>query len=209
MEKITYKRKELKRISWKYFEKCVNKIYDDITKYLKEQNLKVDVIVPIFRGGGIPGITLAYKLNVVRVLPFQYKYLYKIEGAVLKKMLNNNFSALIDFKKENPVILVVEGNHSTGLIASNVVNEIRDLYPKSKILYASIGRDYYYKDTVRNIDFSTYGYYTNENRKLSLEECNQLGISVDKVYVFPWESTEEEFAALNGLVCEYGNGTDA
>ena len=66
-------------------------------------------------------------------------------------------------------------------------------------------KDYFYKDSVKNIIFTTCGYYTNENRKLNQEICKKIGISFENVYLFPWENYEEELSMLNNTKFEYEN----
>lgn len=122
---MDYKKEELVKISWAELDNFVLKIKKDIDRYLNKNNLKIDVIVPIFRGGGIPALRLAFHYNILRILPYQYKYIHKGKITKKEKLLDSDFSQLIDFKKENPIILVVEGNHSTGKIANSVIAEIK------------------------------------------------------------------------------------
>jgi hypoxanthine phosphoribosyltransferase len=202
---MPYEKKDLVKISWNEFDKYVQKIKNEIEHYLNSNNLKIDVVVPILRGGGIPAIKLALEFKVVRILPYQYKYFNKSGNAELKKIYDSKFSQLINFKKKNPVVLVVEGNHSTGTIANNVISDIKAQLPNSKIIYAALAKDYFYKDAVKNVDFTVAGYYTNENRKLSKDACKKLKVIFEDVYIFPWESYEEELAMLNNTEFEYNS----
>ncbi len=202
MKTIKYEKDQLKKIDWDEYESYIDKIHQEVSKYLEENNLEIDVIVPILRGGGIPGINLAYKFNALRILPFQEKYFKGENELDLKKILNTKFSDLVGFDNKKPLILVVEGNHSTGTIASDVIKEIKNKLPSSKIIYVALGKDYFYKDSVKDVDFTTCGYYTNENQKLSKEECEKLNV-VDKLYIFPWESFDEELAELNNEEFDY------
>ena len=66
-----------------------------------------------------------------------------------------------------------------------------------KIIYVSLTRDYTYKDSVKNVCYTTWGMTTNETKNLSKEECDKLGISYNLVSVYPWENIEEELMELN------------
>jgi len=202
---MQYKKEDLVKISWDDFDKYALKIKNEVENYLNKKNIKIDVVVPIFRGGGILALKLAFEFKVIRLLPYQYKYFHGEKDFKLKKIYCPEFSQLTTFKKKNPVILVVEGNHSTGRIANLVISDIKKQLPNSKIIYVSLAKDYFYKDSVKNIDFTTCGYYTNENRKLSKETCKKIGINFENVYIFPWESYEEELAMLNNANFGYEN----
>ncbi|MFH1649863.1 MAG: phosphoribosyltransferase [Candidatus Woesearchaeota archaeon] len=199
---MQYKASDIVQLTWDDIQKYVEKIHADVQEYLEKNKLEIDVIVPILRGGAIPGTMLAFMFNNVRILPVQQKYFIHDGKLVMKRMLTTNFSNLVDFNKTKPVILVVEGNHSTGEIAKTAVNKIRKQMPDSTIIYVSLTRDYAFKDSVR-ADFITQGVYTNENRKLSKEECKQLKIPFEKIRIFPWESKKEEFAGLNKTSFSY------
>ena len=179
-----------------------------LAKYLDKNNSKIDLIVPVLRGGGIPALRLAFMFKVVRILPFQYKYLHVGTNSHLKKVYDSNFNNLINFKSKAPVILVVEGNHSTGNVANKVVSEIKQMMPDSKIIYVALAKDYNYRDSVKNVDFTSCGIYTNENKKLSKEECDNLDVPYDKLFLFPWESVGEELASLNQTDFDYNLASD-
>ncbi len=200
---MKYKRKDIVKISWKQFDFYLGKIKEDIEKYLKENNLKIDFIFPIFRGGGIPALKLAFDFKIIKVFPCQYKYFHYHKKTKLEKIHKPNFNNIIGFKKKNQVILVVEGNHSTGFIANKVISDIKTKIPKVKVIYVALAKDYFYKDSVKNIVFTTQGFYTNENRKLSKKECQKLKIKYDKVFIFPWENSKEELSSLNEEKFDY------
>ena len=67
----------------------------------------------------------------------------------------------------------------------------------AKIIYVSLTRDYTYKDSVKNICFTTWAMTTNEMKELSKEECNKLNINYNLVSVYPWENVTEELDELN------------
>jgi len=202
---MQYKREELVKLSWDDFDRYALKIKNEVEDYLNKKDTKIDVVVPILRGGGILALRLAFDFRVIRILPYQYKYLQNTNP---QKIYDSNFSQLQKFKNKNPVVLVVEGNHSTGKIASTVINDIKKQLPNSKIIYVSLAKDYFYKDSVKDVIFTTCGYYTNENRKIDKKTCEKIGVNFDSVYIFPWESYEEELAMLNHESFEYANQKD-
>ena len=77
----------------------------------------------------------------------------------------------------------------------------------AKIIYVSLTRDYTYKDSVKNICFTTWAMTTNEMKELSKEECNKLNINYNLVSVYPWENVTEELKATNQMewVCRMNN----
>lgn len=59
--------------------------------------------------------------------------------------------------------MLVEGNHVTGETANIPTNIIREKFGENvKIIYVSLTRDYTYKDSVKNICFTTWAMTTNE-----------------------------------------------
>ena len=89
-------------------------------------------------------------------------------------------------------------NHVTGTTANIAVDLLREKFGKDiKIIYVSLTRDYTYKDSVKNVCYTTWGMTTNETRNLSKEECDNLGISYNLVSSYPWENVEEELRELN------------
>ncbi len=147
------------------------------------------------RGGGVPAIKLSHMFNVIDVLPIQLKHNHETHGIDTKIGLDYLKDNSIN---ENESILLVEGNHVTGETANIAVKMIREKFGKNvKIIYVSLTRDYTYKDSVKNICFTTWAMTTNEMKELSKEECNKLGINYNLVSVYPWENIEEELDELN------------
>ncbi len=147
------------------------------------------------RGGGVPAIKLSHMFNVIDVLPIQLKHNHETHGIDTKIGLDYLKDNSIN---ENESILLVEGNHVTGETANIAVKMIREKFGENvKIIYVSLTRDYTYKDSVKNICFTTWAMTTNEMKELSKEECNKLGINYNLVSVYPWENIEEELDELN------------
>ncbi len=186
---MKFSEKDVIKLSWKEVESDLSKIYKKIIAL----KLKIDYIVPIMRGGMVPAAILSHKLDVYNIIPVQYKYINEGGSMQIKKLIDFSFKS-----NDKRVFLVIEGNHSTGRIANEVISGIKRLNPNSKIIYVSLTRDYFYKDSVKGADFSISARYSNENRKLNLKECKKLKISFDKFFIFPWEKTEEEIGEFNG-----------
>ena len=94
--------------------------------------------------------------------------------------------------------MLVEGNHVTGETANIATDMIREKFGKDlKIIYVSLTRDYTYKNSVKNVCFTTWAMTTNEMKELSKEECNKLRINYNLVSVYPWKNIEEELDELN------------
>ena len=197
-----YLAEDLIKTDWKEYDSLIQSIYTSLSDYLEKNKLKIDVIVPVLRGGGIPAIGLSFKLKTLRIFPLQYKYLSDGKQNKPKLLLQSKKENLIGFEKKAPVFLVVEGNHATGNITQHIVADLKKEFPDAKIIYVALTKDYFYKDSVK-ADFLVAGKYTNEMRKISKEECEKLKIPFDKCYIFPWESEEEELTMLNEKPFDY------
>lgn len=173
----------------------IDKIYKDVNNYLKSNNLSIKYIVPIMRGGGVPAIKLSHMFNVIDMLPIQLKHnheTHEIDTKIGLDYVKDNFIS------ENECILLVEGNHVTGETANIATNMIKEKFGEdAKIIYVSLTRDYTYKDSVKNICFTTWAMTTNEMKELSKEECDKLNINYNLVSVYPWENVIEELEELN------------
>ena len=193
--KYIYTEKDLDLISWERVDNFTEKIYKDVKEYLNQNNLNIKYIIPIMRGGGVPAIMLSHMFDIIDILPLQLKYNYvenRIDEKInLEYVKNNNL-------KENECILLVEGNHVTGKTANMAVDMIKQKFGNDvKIIYVSLTRDYTYKDSVKDVSYTTWAMTTNEMKELSEEECKKLDINYSLVSVYPWENIQEELNALN------------
>lgn len=193
--KYIYTEKDLDLISWERVDSFVNKIYENVKKYLTQNDLNIKYIIPIMRGGGIPAIMLSHMFDVIDMLPLQLKYNYT-DNKIDEKI---NLEYVKDTKiDENECILLVEGNHVTGKTANIAVDMIKQKFGENvKIIYVSLTRDYTYRNSVENIDYTTWAMTTNEMKELSEDECKKLDINYSLVSVYPWENIEEELKSLN------------
>ena len=55
-------------------ERPLDKLYEKVNRYIKEKDIKIDAVVPILRGSAFSGAYLAFKLNLLRILPVQLIY---------------------------------------------------------------------------------------------------------------------------------------
>ena len=147
------------------------------------------------RGGGIPAVIFSHLFNVIDMLPIQLKH--NLQTHEIDKIVGLEQFNVSNIEK-NECFLLVEGNHVTGKTANIAAEQIRQKFGSDvKIIYVSLTRDYTYKDSVKNICFTTWAMTTNEMKELSKEECNKLNINYNLVSVYPWENVTEELDELN------------
>lgn len=193
-----YKKEDFIKVSWEEYEKTLDILYKKVSKYLNENKIKIDVVVPILRGGAFPGLMLTFKLHMLRVLPVQYKYFYVRENIELRKMLG--IPKNIKLPKA-PTFLLVENNHCFGLTAKVAAEDLKKDYPGCKIIYTAEHMDYSYQDVV-NADVTFYGKLSNETRALNEDEAREKGLTF-KLYLFPWENLTEEWETVQAKQFEY------
>lgn len=210
-----YKKSDFKRLSWEKYGKILEKLFEKVSKYIKENNIEIDAVVPILRGGAFPGTFLAARLHLLRILPVQYKYFFEAHGnavsggaeklrfscrkeIILKKL----FGFLkTDINKEQPVFLLVENNHCFGLTAQTAAKDLKTEFPNCRIIYASDTMDYSYQKN-EHAEAIFYGELTNDTKTLSEEDAKQKGIS-NKMHLYPWENLEEEWTTVQGEQFKY------
>lgn len=193
--KYKYTEKDLDLISWQRIDDFVRKIYEDIKNYIAENDLKIKYIIPIMRGGGIPAIIFSHLFDIVDMIPIQLKHNSETHKIDLKIGLEHIKNTNID---NDECILLVEGNHVTGKTANIAVDLIKQKFGNdTKIIYVSLTRDYTYRNSVKDICYTTWAMTTNEMKELSEEECNKLNINYNLVSVYPWENVTEELKELN------------
>ena len=196
MKKYKYTEKDLDFISWDRIDKFVEKIHKDVSDYISKNNLSIKYIAPILRGGGVPAIMLSHMFNVVDMLPIQLKYDSNQNDVKIKIDLSGYKN--LDKVSDNQAILLVEGNHCTGKTANMAVDIIRKTFgDKIKIIYVSLTRDYAYRNSVKDVSFTTWAMTTNETKNLTEEECKKLNINYYLISVYPWENAKEELEEIN------------
>lgn len=196
MENYKYTEEDLDMVSWERIDEFIDKIYGDVSEYLKKNNLSIKYIVPILRGGGIPALKLSHMFDVVNILPIQLKY--NAKTSLIEKKISLDDYENIKEVGDNEVILLVEGNHCTGRTANIACKSVKEKFGENvKVIYVSLTRDYTYKDSVEGTVFTTWAWTTNESKRLTKEECEKLNIDYHKVSVYPWENAKEELEELN------------
>lgn len=196
MENYKYTEEDLDIVSWERIDEFIDKIYGDVSEYLKKNNLSIKYIVPILRGGGIPALKLSHMFDVVNILPIQLKY--NAKTSLIEKKISLDDYENIKEVGDNEVILLVEGNHCTGRTANIACKSVKEKFGENvKVIYVSLTRDYTYKDSVEGTVFTTWAWTTNESKRLTKEECEKLNIDYHKVSVYPWENAKEELEELN------------
>ncbi len=189
-----YKKEDFKRMTWEEYGKILETLHGKVRKYLDENNVRIDAVVPILRGGSFPGTYLAYRLNLLRIIPVQYKYFFK-DGDLSKIKLKR----LLDFPKDvnlpkNPTFLLAEQNMCFGTTAVEAAKHLKKMHPDCRIILAADSIDYSY----RNFDVFEaifWGTFSNDTKELSKEQAKKLGIDTS-LRLFPWESLEEEYTTV-------------
>lgn len=185
-------RTEIYKLGWdEYLKLELDVLLKKVTDYINDNKIRIDAVVPLLRGGNIPGTYLAYKLNILRIAPIQYKYFFREGFADLKQVQKLN-EELFD-KKDSPTFLLVEGNHCFGTSAKYAAKGLKEQFPKCNIIYAASNMDYNYQNAVSEYaDICFYGRLNNDCEELDEEKCIELGIDPEKVIIFPWENEDEE-----------------
>ncbi len=195
-----YNKKDFKRVTWEEYGKTLEILYQKVSKYLKENKIKIDIVVPILRGGAFPGMYLAYKFHILPILPVQYKYFFSKGKLELRK--HSDYPKITIEIPKNPVFLLAEGNHCFGTTAQTAADDLKKTFPGCKIIYAADQVDYSYQK-IQNVEAIFYGKLTNECRGLTKKEAEEKGISND-LSLFPWEDLEEEWITVSCKQFDYG-----
>lgn len=193
---------KLHKTTWEEYGKIMEKLYKQINNYVKNNNITIDAVIPILRGGGFLGTFLAYKLRSLTILPVQYKYFFVGNNkAELRRILSTVKKSMFD--KENPVFLTVEGDQCFGNTVIHTIKDLKKMFPKCKIIHVADCLDYYYRDSVKKDVLKIfYGQYTNHCEMLSAKECKKYNV-ID--VMAPWENIDEETAVMQGKQYRYIN----
>lgn len=197
-----YKRENYHVQTWAEYKPELDRLIDKVTQYIKQNQLIIDAVVPILRGGNIPATFLAYTLDVLTILPVQYKYFFVPGKCELRRLLGISKNQIPQSK---PVILLVEGNHCYGNQAKYAAKDLKKTFPQSKIVYAASNMDYNYQNVVEDAEVSFYGTLTNCCKELSDAECQKLGLEYKRDLIFPWENIDEEWEIIELKQHHYHN----
>lgn len=194
-----YKKEDFIEVTWKEYGEILKNLYQKVRKYIDKNNIKIDAVVPIFRGGAIPAAYLASKLSILRILPVQYKYFFRESKAELRKIYG--FSKKDIKLPKNPTFLLVEGDHCYGLTAETAAKDLLEEFPGARIIYAADNMDVsYQKNDYAEAIF--YGELTNECREMTPEECKKRGINPVS-NLLPYLTLEEEYETTQGEQFRY------
>ncbi len=180
--------KDTNPVSWEEFDRLVNTLVSKIT----ESGIRVDVVAPLLRTGGIVGGILSIKMKVLTMLPVQFKYSYN--PTVINQILS--VPDILGVQLESMNVLLCEGNTSSGSIAMKAAAAIKEKYPQAKIYLATVTRVFGGAETLEAIEQIFYGQETDENFKATEEEKQKRGMRLG-ITLFPWESVEDELSDLN------------
>lgn len=179
-------------MTWDEYQACIDRLTRQLTAYLESTRTKIDCIVPVLRGGGVPAISLAYRLGVVDLQPIQLKHDYRHHTI---RILHNAFDRQEESDR-SPTILLVDGYHATGRTTYLVYDLIRQKFPRSRILYATLGRDVGYREDEREFAFACHAFVSNECDRIPKEQSRREGM-LTKYTLFPWEVLEDEIQNMN------------
>lgn len=200
VEKYNYK--DFQKLSWHEYQKCSKRIATAVEKFCRANQIEIDIVIPILRGGGPLSISLSHILNITKFYPCQYKYEYINNRYVPVELLST--IEQIPNKDSEHTILITEGNHVSGATALKCIEKVKHCIPEAKIIYVSVGRDYAHIGKLTGTIFETWGFLTNETKTLNEDECKIKKIK-DKFVVYPWEVLEEEIYEVNSSL-DYENG---
>lgn len=182
--------KNYKRMEHNEFLQYIDKICEQLGKYIKDNKIKIDYICPVLRSGAVPAVYISNKLNIVKFLPIQVKHVAYNNGDNKIEMIFNPFNS-IEINKKEPVFLVVEAMHSTGTSAEICINEIKKRYKNAKILYVCLTKEYGSRDFKGIAEYEDVAFYYNGNNEFSKERCKELDVE----YFYPlflWEDLQTE-----------------
>ncbi|MCL1785855.1 MAG: phosphoribosyltransferase [Alphaproteobacteria bacterium] len=187
------------RISWDDYIKTLTKLGDKIERYCAENNLKIDVVVPVMRGAMVAGQYVAYRFGVLKIVPVQYKYFFEPTEITMRQLLPFNPNGI----KDDATILVVEQDHCFGTIGAQATADIKKLMPNVRILYAADYMDYSHQIN-ESADAMFFGELSNGTKTLTNDECKTLNI-FEKTNLYPWERMDEECAVISGKQFDYND----
>ena len=197
-----YKKSNYYIQSWSEYNLELTKLTNKIISYIQKNSIVIDAVVPLLRGGNIPATFLAYKLDMLTILPVQYKYFFIGNKCELRRMMGIDKKQVL---KNDPVFLLIEGNHCYGNQAKFAAQDLKSAFPNSRIIYGASNMDYKYQNVVKDAEVSFYGTLTNCCKELSDEECKNLGIEYKKDLLFPWERIDEEWEIIEKKQHKYNN----
>ncbi len=87
--------KNYKRMQHNEFLQHIDKICNQLGRYIQDNGIKIDYICPVLRSGVVPAVYISNKLNIVKFLPIQVKHIAYKNGENKIEMKNRYKDAKI------------------------------------------------------------------------------------------------------------------
>ena len=174
-----YQKSNPRQLNWQKYGELVDSLVSKVRQYSREHNVNFHIIAPILRGGAIPAVAIANKLDVTPMLPIQLKY--------DKNWRIISLSTVRFFAKATipsvPNILVVENLTYSGDSVQRARKILQSIYPKAKIYFA----------TTENI-------LINEEKKNQGFQQFFCGLATPRkriINIYPFQDFVQELRTLN------------
>jgi hypothetical protein len=190
-------RSDLRLLSYAEFGCLLDVLTANVVSACTERQLRIDVVAPILRSGGITGCHLASKLGVTAMMPLQYQHTYDPASPIRRQFSIPTFTIE---PQDSVVILIADTNTVTGEIARSAARDLRMKWPDSTILFASAILDLSIEQ-LPDVDLLISAQRSNERRTISVEKAMRIGVSND-VLIFPWEDIEEQWSEIQAATVE-------
>ena len=194
---MTINRSDLRMLSYTEFGRLLDVLTANVAATCTERQLRIDVVAPILRSGGITGCHLASKLGVTAMVPLQYRHTYDPVSPIRQQF---SIPTLTAEPQDSVVILMADTNTVTGEVARFAARELRTRWPSSTILFASVMLDVSI-ERLPDVDVLISAHRTNERRTVSLENATRIGVS-NELLIFPWEDLEEQWLEIQAATAE-------
>jgi hypothetical protein len=194
---MTINRSDLRRLSYTEFGCLLDVLTANVVSACTERHLRVDVVAPILRSGGITGCHIASKLGVTAMVPLQYTHTYDPASPIRRQFSIPTFTS----EPQGPVVvLVADTNTVTGEVARYAARDLRMKWSASTILFASVVLDLSIEQ-LPDVDMLISAQRSNERRTVSLDNAMSIGVS-NELLVFPWEDIEEQWSEIQAAGAE-------
>ena len=190
-------RSDLRLLSYAEFGCLLDVLTANVVSACTERQLRIDVVAPILRSGGITGCHLASKLGVSAMMPLQYQHTYDPASPIRRQFSIPTFTIE---PQDSVVILMADTNTVTGEIARSAARDLRMKWPDSTILFASVILDLSIEQ-LTDVDLLISAQRSNERRTVSVEKAMRIGVSND-LLIFPWEDIEEQWLEIQAAAVE-------
>jgi hypothetical protein len=188
---MTINRSDLRTLTYEEFAGLLDMLTAKVKSACSERRLRIDVVAPILRSGGITGCHLASKLGVSAMLPLQYKHTYDPASPIRRQFSIPTFATE---PQDAVVVLMVDTNTVTGEVATHAARDLRMKWPASTILFASVMLDLSIQQ-LPDVELLISAQRSNERRTVAADIAMKIGVSND-VLVFPWEELQEQWLEI-------------